>query len=285
MSISSVLMRAFGMGRKSPINVARDGQRVARRRVEPDKAIDRRDTAKTRDHPQHADVTMLPVPAVAGELPKSDYPVFLVSYVDVHGVRSERHLQIRSAFRLRQKLFVKAWCGQKQRERPFRVDRIDTMVSAFGQEITSPFQFLSNMTVDANGETESHNRVMVKAMPGLTALLWIGGPEAEFNEADEDLMLEFIDRRIALGNSKRDHSWDRNVALAWIYDAKPGRGDCRASLRRLEQQSGEIALLQEIAGRMVFFGGTADTARTARRDELSNWLASEKKAARQNSRR
>ena len=284
MSISSVIKRTLRLGRKLPVDPARDRQRVARRRVEHNDVPGRPDPAKSRDELPPAEVAGRIVPAVSYELPQSADPAFLVTYVDVHGVRSERHLQIRSVFRLRQKLFVSALCGQQQRVRPFRVDRIDAMISASGLEITSPRQFLSSMTVDASVETESHNRAMAKAMPGLTALLWIGGPEAEFDEAKEDLMLEFIDRRAALGNSKRDHSWDRKGALAWIYDAAPGRGDCRAGLKRLDLQSDEIALLQEFADRMVLSANTADAAKAARRDDLLKWLAAEKKAVRQNKR-
>ena len=285
MSISSMIKRTLRLGRKLPVDPAADRHRVELRRAKQNDVPERRGPPKPRDEPQPVEIAGRTVPAVTHEPSQSSDPAFLVTYVDVHGVRSERHLQIRSVFRLRQKLFVNAWCGQRQRERPFRVDRIEAMISASGQEITSPRQFLSSMTVDASVETESHIRAMAKAMPGLTALLWIGGPEAEFDEAKEDLMLEFIDRRAALGSSKRDHSWDRKGALAWIYDAAPGRGDCRAGLKRLDLQSGEIALLQEFADRMVLSADTADAAKAARRDDLLKWLAAEKKAARPNKRR
>ena len=289
MSVSSMVMRVFRRGRNSPLEATRDRQRIDVRCVEQEDVPDQRvtDEAWNRSQPVEAAKAAVPViPAATDAVPINAGPAFLVDYVDAHGVRSERHLQIRCAFRMRQKLFVNAWCWQQRRERPFRVDRINAMVSASGQEIVSPRQFLSNMIIDnTSAETESHNRTMAKATPGLTALLWIGGSEAEYSETEEALLLEFIDRRISLGNSKRDHSWNRNAALAWIYDAAPGRGDCRASLKCLDRKSGEIALLQDFAGRMVLSDGTAGVARAARRDDLLKWLSSEDKAARQNKRR
>ena len=280
-----MVMRAFQIGRNMPIVRVPNRKRVAAQSVEQEDVSDQRATVQAWNGSQPAETAVKVIPAAADAVPKSAGPFFLVDYVDVHGVRSERHLQVQSAFRVRQKLFVNAWCWQQRRELPFRVDRINAMVSASGQEIISPRQFFSNMIVDTGAETESHNRTMAKAMPGLTALIWIGGTGAEFSETEEALLLEFIDRRIALGNSKRDHSWDRHAALAWIYDAAPGRGDCRASVKHLDLKSGEIALLQDFADRIVLFDGTADAPRAARRDDLLKWLSSEDKALRQNKHR
>lgn len=195
-------------------------------------------------------------------------PTFEIVYRDPYGAVAERRIHVKRLFRVGDRIFLVARCALRQRERTFRADRIQRLVTEAGRAIASPVQFFDRMAPETIAEPQSHKRTMTKVKPGLQALLWIARTDHEIDEAEEAILLSYIDQRVAIGRGKLDHSWERSLALSWIYDAAPTRGECLSAVGRMSGGSPEAALLKDHAERIVASSGAFDEQKENRRRQL-----------------
>lgn len=195
---------------------------------------------------------------------------YRIEYVDAYGEFTERTISVLAVAEepATAALYLRAFCELRNDDRTFRVDRIRRAIRlSDGSVLVDPVgHFRSTAGTFAGGmqwwggrgpeqirEKDEHNRIMARARPGLSALIWLALTDGEISEEEFTVMFDWIAYRARASRDGRT-KWDRDAARQWIRTARPTLADISGGLSRMGkaetvQFRSAMATLAEAASR------------------------------------
>ncbi|MBZ8133263.1 hypothetical protein [Afifella sp. IM 167] len=203
--------------------------------------------------------------------------MFGISYENSSGERSARTIRLKDVYRQEGQIYIVADCSRAGGERTFRADRILRMVEhRSGAEIGNPVRFFSRFVEGELDERADHASVMMRARPGLRALLWIARADRDLSASEESLLVEYVAARAALGKGAQD--FDEDLARIWIARERPTLDSASGAVARMARSPGERRLFLEFSERLCGLAeagapGGPEGAERKRRERLVRLLS------------